>query len=265
MNVKQEQVVILCGGEGTRLREETEFKPKALVEIGGRPILWHLMRIYSCYGYRRFILCLGYKGSSIKNYFLDYRWRDCDFTLDLKSGARRAVGPAEDDSEDWEISFIETGATSQTGSRLSRVRDLIDHDIFLCNYSDGLSDIDLDRLVAFHREKGKVATLTGFHPRSRFGVVRASSEGIVEYWQEKPLSTDQTSGGFFVMDRRVFDYVEDDPECILETTPLETLAQKRELALYEHQGFWYSMDTYKEAMALNRMWDRGQAPWKIWS
>ncbi len=266
MSAKNEQVVILCGGEGTRLRQETEFKPKALVEIGGRPILWHLMRIYAHHGYRRFVLCLGYRGSMIKDYFVNYRWRDYDFTLDLKTGERRLHPDRGDESdvEDWEITFVETGATNQTGSRLSRARHHVDSETFLCNYCDGLSDIDIDSLVEFHHEKGKVATLTGFHPRSRFGVVRAS-DGIVEYFQEKPLMKEQTSGGFFVMNERVFDYLDDAADCVLETAPLERLATERELALFAHDGFWYSMDTYKEALALNAMWDRNEAPWRVWS
>lgn len=256
--------MILCGGEGTRLREETEFKPKALVEIGGRPILWHLMRIYSHYGYRRFVLCLGYKGSMIKDYFLNYRWRDFDFKLDLRSGEREILGNADQgEAEDWELTFVETGATSQTGARLSRARRHIDTDTFLCNYCDGLSDIDIDALVRFHHAKGKTATLTGFHPRSRFGVVRAK-EGIVEYFQEKPMMKEQTSGGFFVMNRDVFDHLTDDPDCILETAPMEALASSGELALFPHDGFWFSMDTYKEALLLNRMWDRDEAPWRVW-
>ncbi|MCB9832911.1 MAG: NTP transferase domain-containing protein [Planctomycetes bacterium] len=264
MKLKEEQVVILCGGEGTRLRQETEFKPKALVEIGGRPILWHLMRSYHHWGYRRFVLCLGYKGEMIKDYFLDYRWRDFDFVLDLKTGDRKRIRSERDEVEDWEISFVETGATTQTGARLSRARHAIDGETFLFNYCDGLSDIDLDALVAFHRAKGKVATLTGFHPRSRFGIVRAAGDGIVDYFVEKPVMAEMTSGGFFVMNRRIFDYVGDELDCILETGPMERLAGDRELALYQHDGFWYSMDTYKEALALNRMWDEGKAPWKVW-
>ncbi len=261
--MRDEQVVILCGGQGTRLREETEFKPKALVPVGGRPILWHLMRTYHHWGYRRFVLCLGYRGDMIKDYFLNYRWRDSDFVLDLRSGTQRALA-SDADVEDWEIVFAETGETSQTGARLSRARHHIDSDWFLFNYCDGLSDIDLDALVRLHQEKGKIATLTGFHPRSRYGVVRADENQVVSYWQEKPLMSEMTSGGFFVMDRRVFDYVRDEPDCVLETESLARLAEDRELALYRHDGFWYSMDTYKESLVLNEMWRRGDAPWRVW-
>ena len=261
MDWKPETVVILCGGAGTRLREETEFKPKALVEIGGRPILWHLMRIYFHYGYRRFVLCLGYRGEMIKDYFLNYQWRDQDFTIELRSG--RCQPRNAEAIEDWEVTFVETGEHTQTGGRLFRAQRYIEGDTFLFNYCDGLSDVDLDALVAYHRKKGKVATLTGFHPRSRYGVVKTDEQGLVRYWQEKPLMKEQTSGGFFVMERRIFDYL--DPECILETGPLEQLSASRELALFSHEGFWFSMDTYKEAVMLNELWARGNAPWKVWA
>ena len=259
---KKEQVVILCGGEGTRMREETEFKPKALVEIGGRPILWHLMRIYYRWGYRRFVIALGYKGEHIKDYFLNYQSRESDFTLDLKTGkVRPHLGEGE--LEDWEITFVETGPRTQTGGRLFRCQQHIDGDMFLFNYCDGLSDVDLDKLVAFHRAKKRIATLTGFHPRSRYGVIKSDDNEMVSYWQEKPMTTDLTSGGFFVMDRRIFNYL--DAECILETGPLERLSTERQLALFVHQGFWFSMDTYKEALTLNELWAKPNPPWKVWS
>jgi len=260
---KEQQVVILCGGQGTRLREETEFKPKAMVQVGGRPILWHLMRTYYHWGFRRFVLCLGYRGDMIKEYFLNYRWHDFDFALDLGTGERRSLA-RDGEIEDWEIVFAETGENTQTGARLHGARRYVDQDWFLFNYCDGLSDIDLDALIDFHHEKGRIATLTGFHPRSRYGVVRADDEHVVSYWQEKPMMADLTSGGFFVMDRRIFDYLNDDPDCILETEPLGRLASDRQLALYRHDGFWYSMDTYKEALALNEMCRDGSAPWMVW-
>ncbi len=261
MHYKEEKVVLLCGGMGTRLREETEYRPKALVEIGGRPILWHLMRTYYQYGYRKFILCLGYKGSMIKDYFLNYQCMQNDFTLRLRSGSHH-VWNHLDEIEDWEITFVDTGQETQTGGRLYRVRHHIQEDCFLANYCDGLSDIDLDALVAFHREKNKVATLSGFHARSRYGVVRVNGEGIVNYWQEKPLMNDLTPGGFFVFNRSIFDWL--DPDCILERGPLEALSKAGEVALYPHDGFWYCMDTFKEAVALNEMWHNGEVPWKIW-
>ena len=258
---KHEPVVILCGGRGTRLQEETEFKPKSLVEIGGRPILWHLMKIYANYGYYRFILCLGYKGNLIKEYFLNYSAMANDLTLRLRTGAQD-IKNHQDNIEDWEITFVDTGLDTQTGGRIHRIRHLVEEDYFLANYTDGLSDIDLDKLVAYHKEKGKVATVTGFHPHSRYGIVRVDEGGIVNYWQEKPLMNDLTSGGFFVFDRRIFDYLDD--ECVLEQEPLMKLADDGELALWTHDGYWQCMDTHKEALALNKVWESDDAPWKTW-
>jgi glucose-1-phosphate cytidylyltransferase len=259
---RDEKVVILCGGQGTRMREETEYRPKALVEIGGRPILWHLMRIYYYFGYRRFILCLGYKGSMVKEYFLNYQSMQHDFTLRLRSGAQHAWNH-RDEVEDWEITFVDTGLETQTGGRLFRIRHHIQEDFFLANYCDGLSDINLDELVKFHKEKNKVATLSGFHARSRFGVVRVDENGLVNFWQEKPMLHDLTPGGFFVFSRRIFDWL--DENCTLELEPMARLAKAGELALYPHHGFWYCMDTFKEAQALNEMWKQGHTPWKVWS
>lgn len=259
---KKQPVVILCGGQGTRLHEETEFKPKALVEIGGRPILWHLMRIYYQFGYYRFILCLGYKGSAIREYFLNYAAMQNDFTLRLRAGGGQTWSHT-DNIEDWEITFVDTGLETNTGGRLQRVHHLIHDEYFLANYSDGLSDIDLDALVEFHKSRGKIATLTGFHPHSRFGIVKVDESGIVNYWQEKPLMQDLTSGGFFVFSRQIFDYLDDN--CVLERGPFEKLAADQQLSLYAHDGFWHCMDTHKEALELNALWNKGNAPWKTWS
>jgi glucose-1-phosphate cytidylyltransferase len=184
-----------------------------------------------------------------------------DFTLRLRAGAPQ-IWSHTDDIEDWEITFVNTGLDTQTGGRISRVRHLIHEDYFLANYCDGLGDVNLDELVAFHRAKGKIATVTGFHPRSRFGIVRVDGGGIVNYWQEKPVMSDLTSGGYFVFGRKMFDYLDDD--CVLETEPLEKLSKDGQLALYPHPGWWQCMDTFKEAGELNRVWESGKAPWKVW-
>ncbi len=254
--------MILCGGQGTRMREETEFRPKALVEVGGRPVLWHLMRHYDHYGYRKFVLCLGYRGNMIKEYFINYHWMMKDFTLKLGVPGSGIV--AHDPSiEDWEITFVDTGQNTQTGGRLFGVRHHIHDETFLANYCDGLSDVNLDDLVAYHDRHGKLATLTGFHPHSKYGLVKVGQGGVVDYFQEKPLMSDFTSGGFFVFNRKVFDYL--DAECTLELEPFQKLARDRQMALFEHKGFWQCMDTFKEAQALNALWERGNAPWKVWT
>ncbi|MAB81380.1 MAG: glucose-1-phosphate cytidylyltransferase [Planctomycetes bacterium] len=262
--IKKEQVVILCGGQGTRMREETEFRPKALVEIGGKPVLWHLMRHYYHFGYRRFVLCLGYRGGMIKEYFLSYRWMNGDFTLKFGQGEPQVV-PHSQSNEDWEISFVDTGKATQTGGRLWRVRHLIEGDTFLANYCDGLSDVNLDELVAYHRSHGKIGTITGFHPHSKYGLVKTDNDGTVTYFQEKPLMNDLTSGGFFVFQKGLFDYLDSHPDCILEHDPFNKLAKDGQMALYTHSGFWQCMDTFKEAQALNELWAEGKAPWKQWT
>jgi glucose-1-phosphate cytidylyltransferase len=263
-DIKKEQVVILCGGQGTRMREETEFRPKALVEIGGKPVLWHLMRHYYHFGYRRFILCLGYRGSMIKEYFLSYRWMNEDFTLKFGQGEPQVV-PHSQSNEDWEISFVDTGNATQTGGRMWRVRHLIEGDTFLANYCDGLSDVNLDELVAYHHSHGKIGTITGFHPHSKYGLVKTDNDGTVTYFQEKPLMNDLTSGGFFVFQKGLFNYLDSHPDCILEHDPFNKLAKDGQMALYTHSGFWQCMDTFKEAQALNELWAEGKAPWKQWT
>ena len=261
---RAEKVVILCGGQGMRMREETEFRPKALVEIGGRPVLWHLMRHYDAYGYRKFVLCLGYRGNMIKEYFLNYHWMTGDFTLKLGHDAPTLTSHSQD-VEDWEITLVDTGPGTQTGGRLARVaQHLQDEDYFLANYCDGLSNVDLDALVDFHKGHGKTATLTGFHPHSKYGVVRVDDQGVVNYFEEKPLMNDLTSGGFFVFNRRIFDYLSKDVSCVLEWEPFRKLAADREMALFSHTGFWKCMDTFKEVQTMNAIWDEGDAPWKTW-
>ncbi|NHJ83815.1 MAG: glucose-1-phosphate cytidylyltransferase [Asgard group archaeon] len=252
------KVVILCGGKGTRLREETAFKPKPLVDIGGKPILWHIMKIYSHFGYNDFILCLGYKGSMIKEYFLNYDKFNFDFTLNLKKGE---LTFHNNNTEDWNITFAFTGDETNTGGRIKRIEKYIEEDTFLATYGDGVADININELIGFHNSKKLIATLTGFHPTSKYGILDIDQKGTVTYFQEKPVMKDIVSGGFFVFDRKMFDYLDDN--CILEREPLENLVKDKQLSVYIHKGFWGSMDTYKDVERLNNIWEKERL-WKIW-
>jgi glucose-1-phosphate cytidylyltransferase len=255
------KVVLLCGGQGTRMREETEYRPKPMVEVGGKPLLWHIMKIYATHGIADFVCCLGYRGSMIKQYFLDYHALRSDVTVSLASGD---VEYATRDVEDWTVSLVDTGEHSMTGARVKRVEQFIaDDDVFMVTYGDGLGDIDIDALLDFHRSHGKLATVTGVHPPSRFGeLVHDGSE--VTSFAEKVGGEQLISGGFFVFDRAVLGRLSSDPSCILEREPLESLAADGELAVYRHDGFWQCADTVREVELLREMWDRNEAPWRIW-
>ena len=263
------KVVILCGGLGTRLREETEYRPKPLVEIGGRPIIWHIMKIYSSFGYKQFVLCLGYKGWLIKEYFLNYRVYDSDFTLQL--GFDRAIeyhgrgnGPSVP-SDDWRITMAETGLDTMTGGRVKRVASYLHDEDFLLTYGDGVADIDLQPLLAFHKAHGKIGTVTAVGTPSRFGELGIGGDQGLMRFSEKPSGGSCINGGFFVFKREFLDYLPDDPHCILEKGPLEKLALDGQLMAYRHPGFWQAMDTYREFSLLNDMWSRNEAPWKTWT
>ena len=256
--MEKPKVVILCGGIGTRLKEETEFKPKPLVEIGGLPILWHIMKHYSHYGYNDFILCLGYKGEMIKEYFLNYESMKSDFTLNLGRKGRMVHTQTQ---EDWNITFAETGDETQTGGRIKKIEKYIDGEFFLVTYGDGVSDIDINKLVEFHKEKGKIGTITGVHPWSKYGTVHIDENNIITEFREKPILKDIINGGFFVFNRKIFDYLTED--CMLEKEPFNKLASEKQLALFKYEGFWHCMDTYKDSLDLNKMWEKG-APWKTW-
>lgn len=266
MNTQQLEdmpLVILCGGEGTRLREVTEKIPKPLVDIGGRPILWHIMKLYSHYGVRRFILCLGYKGYLIKSYFLDYRTNLSDFTIHMRT--RDVEFHNSDGEEDWDITCAETGLSSGTGGRLSLVREYIDTDTFLFTYGDGLADIDIGKLVQYHQDHAGLATVTGVHPASRYGEMHADSGTVVEFNEKPTLPVGFVSGGFFVFDRGVFDYLDSDPTHMLEQSPLQRMARDRQLMVFGHEGFWIGMDTYRDYQYVNELWTMGDAPWRVWS
>ncbi len=252
-------VVILCGGMGTRLREETEYKPKPLVMIGDMPILWHIMKHYSHHGFREFILCLGYKGHLIKEWFLNYPWMANDVTLHLKNH-RQEIHPTHP-AEDWKITFAETGLHTQTGGRLLGVRKYLKSDDFCLTYGDGLSNVDVRAVVAFHRAKRKIGTLTAIHPTSPFGVIEAQ-DGLARSFKEKPRLEGLINGGFAVFNRKIFAHVlEDIP---LEDKPLRAIAAAGQLAVYEHRDFWMAMDTFKDVERLNAMWSAGKRPWVVW-
>jgi glucose-1-phosphate cytidylyltransferase len=259
---EQIPVVILCGGLGTRLREETERVPKPLVAIGDKPILWHIMKIYAHHGFRRFILCLGYKSWLIKEFFLRYREVVSDFTLELSNDHQPDFHDNGGD-EDWTVTCAETGLHTYTGARLRRVRDYIDTETFMLTYGDGIGEVDIGRLLDFHYDEGRTGTVTGVHPVARYGEMRVDSGKAVEF-AEKPLIEGFVSGGFFVFQRQFLDYLNDDPNLWLEGPPLENLARDGELSVYPHDGYWLGMDTYRDLTELTDLWDTGDAPWKVW-
>ena len=262
--VDQMPVVILCGGMGTRLREETERLPKPLVEIGERPILWHIMKTYSHHGLGRFVLCLGYKSWQIKEFFLRYREYVSDFTLDM-NGDHNPRFHESDGHENWSVTCVETGLHTATGARLKLVRDQVDTDTFMFTYGDGIGEVDVSALLEFHYEHGRIGTVTGVHPTSRYGEMKVDSDRVVEFNEKPTMPAGYVSGGFFVFQREFFDYLDDDPQLFFEHAPLRNLARDGELAVFPHEGFWMGMDTYRELTELNRLWATGEAPWKVWA
>ncbi len=258
-------VVILCGGMGTRLREASERLPKPLVDIGGRPILWHIMKTYSEHGFRRFVLCLGYKSDLIKQYFLDYRHLTSDFTLRLREGGD-AVYHDAGVVEDWEVTMVETGLKTGTAARIRNAAAHLDAPTFALTYGDGIGDVNLSALLKHHRDAGLMATLTGVHPGSRYGEMHVEGTTVTEFNEKPTLAEGWVNGGFFMFQREFVDgYIEEGQlELMLEATPLQRLARDRQLSVYEHEGFWMGMDTYRDWIELNGRWDSGDAPWKIW-
>lgn len=254
------KVIILCGGKGTRLREETEYKPKPMVEIGGRPIMWHIMQRYAAFGHKDFVLPLGYKGDYIKQYFQDYKVRNADFTVDLATG-QTTLHPGATKCTDWKVTLCDTGEDTMKGARIKRVAQHIDTDRFMVTYGDGVADVDIDALVAFHKRQGKMGTFTGVRMPSRFGTVSTDEQGNITDWQEKPVLNQYTNCGFFVFERAFLDYLSEDEECDLEKAPLERLAKEGQLAMYPHKGFWQCMDTLRDYQYLTELWDKGHTPW----
>ncbi|MCM3409748.1 sugar phosphate nucleotidyltransferase [Metabacillus litoralis] len=243
------KVVILCGGKGLRMRGLEENIPKALARVNEKPIIWHIMKLYSQYGYNEFILPLGYQGEKIKEYFIDYKWKESDLELVLNENKPIPLT----NIEDWSITFADTGLETMTGARIKNIEKYIDDDIFLLTYGDGLSDINIDKLIQFHKEKGKTVTLTGIRKQSQYGILEVK-DGIATKFVEKPEIDSIINGGFFVCNRDFFHYLSDNPECVLEEDPLKNLIKDEELAIYEHDGLWMSIDTPKDLVEANKIW-----------
>jgi glucose-1-phosphate cytidylyltransferase len=253
------KIVILCGGLGTRLSEETQVKPKPMVEIGGRPMLWHIMKIYERHGLSDFMLALGYKGEMIKDYFLNYHARQSDLTVHLKNGQVDYTNPT---AEDWRLSLINTGANTMTGGRLLRLKPhLQSGGTFMLTYGDGVSNVDITALLAFHRSHGRLATVTAVRPPARFGDLRIENNRVTHFEEKPQAGEGWINGGFFVFEPEMLDFIADDAT-ILEKAPLEQLAQRGELMAYHHPGYWQSMDTLRDKQALEELWANGKAPWK---
>ncbi|MCR4667064.1 MAG: glucose-1-phosphate cytidylyltransferase [Desulfovibrio sp.] len=253
------KVIIMCGGKGTRLREETAVKPKPMVEIGGRPILWHIMSIYARYGFKDFLLPLGYKGDVIKQYFHDYTLRNTDFTVDLATGT---ITPHSRQQVDWRVTLCDTGAETLKGARIKRLAPyLVNDEQFMVTYGDGVADIDISKLLAFHNSQKTIGTFTGVRMPSRFGAVKTDSSGKILSWEEKPVLNEFINCGFFVFEKRFLDYLSEDESCDLEKEPLTKLAAEGQLSMYQHQGQWQCMDTLRDSIQLNELWNSGKAFW----
>ena len=254
------KVVLFCGGLGMRMREYSEVVPKPMVPIGYRPILWHIMRTYASFGFTDFAIALGYKGEIIKDFFLNYKLHKSDMIINLKSGDTKFEN---DESENWNVSLHETGVNSLTGGRLLNLKKIFKPgETFMLTYGDGVSDVDIEKLVKFHKAHGKIATLTAVRPPARFGSIEMENDGHILEFKEKPqLGEGWINGGYFVFDYKIFDYLKDE-QTILEREPLETLAKQNQLVAYRHEGFWHCMDTIRDRDNLNEIWAKGNAPWK---
>ncbi len=262
------QAVILCGGQGTRIRSVSEDKPKPLIDVGGKPILWHIMKIYSFYGVRKFILCLGHKGDAIIDFFENYHAYNHDFSMSIGNKDKKSFHYPEKykdgaDVNEWEITFALTGEETQTGGRIRRIEPYVKNDTFFCTYGDGVCDSDLRQLHAFHLAKGKIATLTGVHLPTTFGIVEADDKGDISSFREKPVMSGLINGGFFAFNKGLFDYLDGD-DTILEGKPFKKLVRDQQIGMFRHEGFWHCMDTYKDYQNLNQLWKENKAPWKIW-
>lgn len=255
------KTVLLAGGLGTRIGEETHNKPKPMVEIGGWPILWHIMNLYGHYGYREFVVALGYRGAVIKDFFLDYHHLNSDLQIDLSTGQVKTM---QQFLRDWIVNLIDTGGESLTGGRIGRLREHLSDETFMITYGDGVSDVNIEDLVQFHRSHGKLATVTAVRPAARFGGMSLDSNQVLEFKEKPHMGEGWINGGFFVFEPGVLDYIDGD-DCILEREPLERLAAQGELMAFQHDGFWQCMDTMRDRQVLEDLWASKSPPWKIWT
>lgn len=256
------KVVILAGGFGTRISEESHLRPKPMIEVGEMPILWHIMKHYSSYGYNDFIICCGYKQHMIKEFFSDYYLHRCDVTFDFSNGGGMQIHDSF--SEPWRVTLVDTGLGTMTGGRVKRVRKYIGDETFMLTYGDGVSDVDIDALVDFHRSHGKIATMTAINVGQRFGVLDIGEDGVISAFREKQNDDGSVvNGGFMVLEPAIFDYIEGD-DTVFEKKPLETIAAEGQLVAYRHNGFWQCMDTQRDKHQLEELWQSGKAPWKTW-
>lgn len=257
------KVVILAGGYGTRISEESQLKPKPMIEIGGHPIIWHIMKIYSHYGFNDFIICLGYKGNVIKEYFAHYFLHESDITIDFTNNARRTIH--NHSAEPWKVTLVNTGLNTMTGGRVKRVQKYIGNESFMLTYGDGVSDVNIRELLKHHENSEKIVTLTSVKPEGRFGLLDIADDGSVNKFSEKTEgNVNWINGGFFVLEPKVFDYLEDGDNTIFEKKPLEDLATSGNLSAYRHDGFWHPMDKLSDKKHLENLWLSGNAPWKVW-
>lgn len=254
------KVGILAGGMGSRLSEETVVKPKPMVEIGGRPILWHIMMHYSCYGYKNFVIALGYKGEYIKKYMVDYCSLNSNLTVNLKTGDVETQGGSP---QDWVVELIDTGMRTNTGGRIKRLAPYLGNETFMLTWGDGVSNVDLHALLRFHRSHGKLATVTAVRPPARFGRLELDDSQVVSFQEKPQMSEGWINGAFFVLEPGIFDYIEGD-HTQFEREPLENLARDGQLMAFKHEGFWQCMDTLRDKVRLEKLWESGNAPWKIW-
>ena len=256
------KVVLLAGGLGTRLSEETVIKPKPMVEIGGMPILWHIMKIYSAFGFNDFIICLGYKGYLVKEYFANYFLHKSDVTIDL---ADNSIKVHDSHAEPWKITLVDTGKDTMTGGRIKRVQPYLNNEAFMLTYGDGVGNIDINELLKFHRNHGKYCTVTSVQPSGRFGALNILDDNSVHSFMEKPKGDGiWVNGGYFICEPNIFEFINDGDKTIWEQQPMEQIANKGQMSAYKHTGFWRPMDTLKDKNDLNDMWEKNDAPWKIW-